>query len=341
MVRVTKILQVKFYKSPSRNEIRIVPQKLKDKKYINSFINLQSKNNDYTFRDTIRLFDKPTDTNLAVSSTTAYISQNELLRPNMEGGVLYINNAFIERVIPPTPPPSEGNLFEEIDTVGSDPLVVASRFVILEETTNYFASGEKDFNFLYNHFTNNGTEKNITIDSPLPKLENFFITRDPRNPTRQINTDKTIKDVFRASANTKGGTDNVLASVAKFNRPPSENQPTILTLGSVSSRPQNVAFEYEWTIFGFDRNRYEETNFFGIKSSEHRYDPITGRTGTDGDIIIQGEAPGTLTAKGTDKKQITIEIYGGDIRLGVALRISRPAADLESSVALPHAIFIQ
>jgi len=27
--------------------------------------------------------------------------------------------------------------------------------------------------------------------------------------------------------------------------------------------------------------------------------------------------------------------------LGVALRISRPAADLESSVAIPHAIFVE
>ena len=166
-------------------------------------------------------------------------------------------------------------------------------------------------------------------------LKNFFPTRDPKDPNREINTDKTIKDVRGVSADTRGGKDNVLATVAKFNRPPSEEQPTILTLGSVSSRPQNVAFEYEWTIFGFDRNRYGEG-----RNEEHRYDPITGRVGGSGDIIIQGESAGTLTAKGTDKKQITIEIYGSDIRLGVALRISRPAADLESSVALPHAIFI-
>ena len=243
----------------------------------------------------------------------------------MEGGTFFINNSFIEQVIPPTPPPGEGNLFEEVDTVGTDPLVVASRFVILEETTNYFAAGEKDFNFLYNHFTNNGAQKNITIDSPLPKPKNFG-----------LDSNATIKDVSGASADTNDGKDNVLETVAKFNRPPSEEQPTILTLGSVSSRPQNVAFEYEWTIFGFDRNRYGEG-----RKEEHRYDPITGRVGGSGDIIIQGESAGTLTAKGTDKKQITIEIYGGDIRLGVALRISRPAADLESSVALPTAIFIQ
>ena len=194
------------------------------------------------------------------------------------------------------------------------------------------------FHCIYNHFTNNGTEKNITIDSPLPKIKNFFPTRDRIG--REINTDKTIKDVQGASADTRGGKDNVLATIPKFNRTANDDVPVILTLASVSSRPQNVAFEYEWTLFGFDRNAYRTGGQLN-RRTEHRYEKITGRTGTDGNIIIQGEAAGTLTAKGTDKKQITIEIYGGDVRLGVALRISRPAADLESSVALPHAIFIQ
>ena len=325
-----KILQVKELKyfiqeiSPSRNEIRIVPQKIKDNKYINSFVNLQTRNNQYTLKEPVSLHGTA-QSSTAGNSKKVYISNNEALKKNMEGGTFFINNSFIEQVIPPTPPPGEGNLFEEVDTVGTDPLVVASRFVILEETTSYFAAGEKDFNFLYNNFTNNGAQKNITIDSALPKPKNFG-----------LDSNATIKDVSGASADTNDGKDNVLATVAKFNRPPSEEQPTILTLGSVSSRPQNVAFEYEWTIFGFDRNRYGEG-----RDEEHRYDPITGRVGGSGDIIIQGESAGTLTAKGTDKKQITIEIYGGDIRLGVALRISRPAADLESSVALPTAIFIQ
>ena len=336
-----KILQVKELKyfiqeiSPSRNEIRIVPQKIKDNKYINSFVNLQTRNNQYTLKEAVSLHGTA-QSSTAGDSKIVYVSNNEALKKNMEGGTFFINNSFIEQVIPPTPPPGEGNLFEEVDTVGTDPLVVASRFVILEETTNYFAAGEKDFNFLYNHFTNNGAQKNITIDSPLPKIKNFFPTRDPKDPNREINTDKTIKDVRGVSADTRGGKDNVLATVAKFNRPPSEEQPTILTLGSVSSRPQNVAFEYEWTIFGFDRNRYGEG-----RDEEHRYDPITGRTGTDGDIIIQDEAAGTLTAKGTDKKQITIEIYGGDVRLGIALKISRPAENLNSSIALPTAIFVR
>jgi len=326
-----KILQVKELKyfiqeiSPSRNEIRIVPQKIKDNKYINSFVNLQTRNNQYTLKEPVSLHGTA-QSSTAGDSKIVYVSNNEALKKNMEGGTFFINNSFIEQVIPPTPPPGEGNLFEEVDTVGTDPLVVASRFVILEETTNYFAAGEKDFNFLYNHITNNGTQKNITIESPLPKPKNF---------------DKNfIKDVEGASADTNDGKDNVLATIPKFNRTANDDVPVILTLASVSSRPQNVAFEYEWTLFGFDRNAYRTGGRLN-RTTKYRYDKITGRTGTDGNIIIQGEAAGTLTAKGTDKKQITIEIYGGDVRLGVALRISRPAADLESSVALPTAIFIQ
>ena len=56
-----KILQVKELKyfiqeiSPSRNEIRIVPQKVKDNKYINSFVNLQTRNNQYTLNEAVSL----------------------------------------------------------------------------------------------------------------------------------------------------------------------------------------------------------------------------------------------------------------------------------------------
>ena len=327
--RVLQVKELKYFIqeiSPSRNEVRIVPQKIKDAKYINSFVNLQTKNNQYTLRGDIKLYDSPANQPNSRTSKIVKLSDGEALKRNMEGGIFYINNAFIEQVIPPTPPPGEGNITEEIDTEGTDPLVVASRFVILEETTNYFAAGEKDLNFLYNNITGNGEQKNITPESTLLKPKNFG---------KNI-----IKDVQGVSADTNDGKDNVLATIPKFNRPDNDDVPVILTLASVSSRPQNVVFDYEWTLFGFDRNAYRVGNRLN-RRTEHRYDKITGRTGTDGNIIIQGETAGTLTAKGTDKKQITIEIYGGDVRLGVALRISRPAADLESSVALPHAIFIQ
>ncbi len=320
-----KVLQVKELKyfiqeiSPSRNEIRIVPQKIKDTKYINSFVNLQQRNNQYTFKESVSLHEPP-QSSIAGDSKKVYISDKEALRTYMEGGTFFINNSFIEQVIPPTPPTGEGNLFEESDTAGTDPIVVTSRFVVLEETTTFYASGDKSLDFIYKQITNNGTNKNVTVDDILPVEDNF-----------NFQNDKIIKNVI--GAKTDG--DNIFDKITKFRRP-IEGQPIILTLGSISNKPQNVAFEYEWTIFGYDRNRYGKG-----KDEQHRYDPISGRNGGVGTVIIQGETPGSLTAIGTDKKQITIEIYGGDVRLGVALRISRPAADLESSVAIPHAIFVE
>jgi len=320
-----KVLQVKELKyfiqeiSPSRNEIRIVPQKIKDTKYINSFVNLQTRNNQYTLKEPVSLYG-PAQSSTAGDSKIVYVSDDEVLRKNMEGGTFYINNSFIEQVIPPTPPPGEGNLFEEFDTVGTDPIIVTSRFVVLEETTTFYASGDKSLDFIYKQITNNGENKNVTVNDSLPVEDNF-----------NFQNDKIIKNVIGA----KRDGDNIFDKITKFRRP-QEGQPIIVTLGSVSSKPQNVAFEYEWTIFGYDRNRYGKG-----RNEEHRYDPISGRGGGVGTVLIQGETPGSLTAIGTDKKQITIEIYGGDIRLGVALRISRPAADLESSVAIPHAIFVE
>ena len=302
--------------SPSRNEIRIVPQKIKDNKYISSFVNLQTRNNEYVFKNDVRLFPSDEQKPAARDSDKLYISSNENLRPNMVGGVLSINDAFIEQIIPPTPQPGEGNLFEEIDTVDeigpNGGVVVNARFAITDETTNFFASGQKDLRTFYNLFTKGGTIANMSLDDSVI-IENDF----------NFEKEKVIKNVIGAKDD---GPNQILQYCAQFRRQPDEETPMILTLSSISSRPQNVAFEYEWTIFGYDRE------------SNGTY-PITGRIGATGDVIIEGEAAGSLTAVGIDKKQITIQLYGRDLRIGVGLRISRPAAGLESSVFLPHVIY--
>ena len=317
-----KILQVKELKyfiqeiSPSRNEIRIVPQKIKDNKYISSFVNLQTRNNEYVFKNDVRLFPSDEQKPVARDSDKLYVSSNENLRPNMVGGVLSINDAFIEQIIPPTPQPGEGNLFEEIDTVDeigpNGGVVVNARFAITDETTNFFASGQKDLRTFYNLFTKGGTIANMSLEDSVI-IENDF----------NFEKEKVIKNVIGAKDD---GPNRILQYCAQFRRQPDEETPMILTLSSISSRPQNVAFEYEWTIFGYDRE------------SSGTY-PITGRIGATGDVIIEGEAAGSLTAVGIDKKQITIQLYGRDLRIGVGLRISRPAAGLESSVFLPHVIY--
>ena len=323
-----KILQVKELKyfiqeiSPSRNEIRIVPQKIKDDKYIGSFVNLQTRNNEYVFKNTVRLFPSEEQKPAVTGSKTLYISSDENIRPNMVGGVLSINDAFIERIIPPTPQPNEGNLFEEIDTVdevGPDGgVIVAARFAIIDETTNFFVQGQKDFGVFYNTLTRNGAIKNMSLEDR-PTFEDDF----------NYQTSNVIKNVTGAKTD---GPNKILQYCAQFTHDSvdAENVAARLTLGSISSRPQNVAFEYEWTIFGYDRNKRDDN---------HYYDPITGRVGANGDIIIEGEPAGSLTAVGVDKKQITIQIYGSDLRVGVGLKISRPAAGLVSSVFLPHVIY--
>jgi len=217
-----KVLQVKELKyfiqeiSPSRNEIRIVPQKIKDTKYINSFVNLQTRNNQYTLKEPVSLYG-PAQSSTAGDSKIVYVSDDEVLRKNMEGGTFYINNSFIEQVIPPTPPPGEGNLFEEFDTVGTDPIIVTSRFVVLEETTTFYASGDKSLDFIYKQITNNGENKNVTVNDSLPVEDNF-----------NFQNDKIIKNVIGA----KRDGDNIFDKITKFRRP-QEGQPIIVTLGSV------------------------------------------------------------------------------------------------------------
>lgn len=321
-----KVLQLKELKyfiqeiSPSRTEIRIAAQKIRDNNYLNSFINLQTRNNTFTFKSPVKLSNLPNEN--ANKSKILYIDKNEELRPNMSAGTLFINNAFIESVIPPTPPPEAGNLTEEIDTIESDPLVIAARFVISEEITTFYREGELDFNFYYNSFTNNGTNLNMSLNDPIPDQSQFAFQNE-----------KIIKNII-------AGVDQAAKLGAKF-KGGTENSPTILTLKSVSSRPQNVAFEYEWTIFGFDRDRRKKGGLAGkLGQTELFRREVKGRTG-EGDIIIQGARAGSLTHRGTDLKEITVEIYGDDMMIGVGLQISRPALGVQSSVFLANAISIE
>ena len=321
-----KILQLKELKyfiqeiSPSRSEVRIVAQKIKDNDYLNSFINFQTRNNLFTFKSPVKLANLPSEN--ANNSKILHIDKSENLRPNMEGGTLFINNAFIESVIPPEPLPTAGNLTEEIDTIESDPLVIAARFIVSEEITTFYREGELDFNFYYNSFTNDGTNLNMSLDDPIPDQSQFAWQNE-----------RIIKNII-------AGVDQAAKLGAKF-KGGTENSPTILTLKSVSSRPQNVAFEYEWTIFGFDRDRRKKGGLAGMAGQTELFrKPVIGRTG-EGDIIIQGARPGSLTHQGTDLKEITVEIYGDDMMIGVGLKISRPALGVKSSVFIANALSIE
>ena len=144
----------------------------------------------------------------------------------------------------------------------------------------------------------------------------------------------------RIIKNIIAGVDQAAKVGAKF-KGGKENVPTILTLKSVSSRPQNVAFKYEWTIFGFDRDRRKKGGLAGLAGQTELFRrAVVGRT-VEGDIIIQGARPGSLTHQGTDLKEITVEIYGDDMMIGVGLKISRPALGVKSSVFIGNALSIE
>ena len=89
--------------------------------------------------------------------------------------------------------------------------------------------------------------------------------------------------------------------------------PVIVTLRSISERPQNISFLYEWEFFGVDIQ----------VDNQSSSPPITPKIpGTRGGEIFIPSQPNSLTTSGTDLKELTVHIYGEKIQVGVRLKIS-------------------
>ena len=72
--------------------------------------------------------------------------------------------------------------------------------------------------------------------------------------------------------------------------------PVIVTLRSISERPQNISFLYEWEFFGYDKQN-------------NKYNKITPKIpGTDGGEIFIPSQPNSLRTSGTDLKNLEVHL---------------------------------
>ena len=117
-----------------------------------------------------------------------------------------------------------------------------------------------------------------------------------------------------------------------YNRTQDERkQPVVLTFRSISAKPLNVNYKYTWEFFGWDKD-------------SGKYGALIARTGDSGDLLIRDPGGDSqvkgLRVSGTQIQEVTVELYAGELTVGVGLKLERDADQSSAEVIYPACVYI-
>ena len=290
--------------SPSRNEVRLISQNIKDNEYKDNFNDSQllrkkvQINNDAEFisdgdstkRNSLRM---------KLSGLTSRFKNVQ----SLVGGYVYLPNSYIERFLPP-PPAADGTTGAEIGgEVESE--IVQANFIISDESQATRRRGDTSFKKIFDIFKDG-------------------------YPTEEFLREKGYDGDYGAMLGQvighQEGKGNVNV-IRKLNENtmdvPAYGKGDIITLKSVSSKP-NTSTTYTWTFYGYDWN------------SDGTWVKFTNNNNK---IAIQNPPATGLQVIDRDKtngSEVTIALQAFNSRVGVSLKID--TKNETSTVSLPACI---
>ncbi len=290
--------------SPSRNEVRLISQNIKDNEYKDNFNDSQllrkkvQINNDAEFisdgdstkRNSLRM---------KLSGLTSRFKNVQ----SLVGGYVYLPNSYIERFLPP-PPAADGTTGAEIGgEVESE--IVQANFIISDESQGTRRRGDTSFKKIFDIFKDG-------------------------YPTEEFLREKGYDGDYGAMLGQvighQEGKGNVNV-IRKLNENtmnvPAYGKGDIITLKSVSSKP-NTSTTYTWTFYGYDWN------------SDGKWEKFTNNNNK---IAIQNPPATGLQVIDRDKtngSEVTIALQAFNSRVGVSLKID--TKNETSTVSLPACI---
>ena len=124
--------------SPSRNEIRIIPQRIRNEKYLRDFFNLGKKVKTYiSDTDNAKIeFKNQNNNGKRNSKILGFENSNMKFSKDMVGGQLIIKNAFVRSYEYLDPPPAGGGI-PEFETIDSEAEFVQARFRAESDNSSY------------------------------------------------------------------------------------------------------------------------------------------------------------------------------------------------------------
>ena len=137
--------------SPSRNEIRLISQNIKDLEYKDNFYDSQRQRKRIGVNNTAKFIsDAESTKGDSLTMELAGLTGKVANVKSLIGGYVYINNSFIERTLPP-PPAADGTTGAELGgEVESD--IVQANFIISSEEQASRRRGDTTFKKIYDIF---------------------------------------------------------------------------------------------------------------------------------------------------------------------------------------------
>ena len=290
--------------SPSRNEVRLISQNIKDNEYKDNFNDSQllrkkvQINNDAEFisdgdstkRNSLRM---------KLSGLTSRFKNVQ----SLVGGYVYLPNSYIERFLPP-PPAADGTTGAEIGgEVESE--IVQANFIISDESQATRRRGDTSFKKIYDIFKDG-------------------------YPTEEFLREKGYDGDYGAMLGEVIGHQEGRGDVTKIRKlnennmeVPAYGKQDIITLKSVSSKP-NTSTTYTWTFYGYDWN----SDGKWTKFSDSRDDVTILSPPSAGLQVIDKDK--------TDGSEVTIRLGSYNSRIGVSLKID--TKNETSTLSLPACI---
>jgi len=339
IARIGKDLFIKEYKyftheiSPSRQEIRLVSDSIKEpennQKYLRDFYNMQritkKIKSDNSDDGAVKFVTDPTVTKHAESYEIELVNTDNFFTPEMVGGRLIINKAFVLDIITDNPNTSGwGAGAIALEEVQSTALV--ARFAVTNvDQADVRTVGDKTLSVLYDKL------KGLTLDSVPPRsgagaawwsavIQNFGYN------------DEDIEDLRNMEVGAVGGWLFAGGGGSK------------IEISSISQRNLESPATYTWQIFGWDFDGRPDGKRDKTKNKKNNYRPIRIKTANnDGDISLFGgglegvEQDGlTWTAEnvGKDGSKIAIELHSNNVHVGVRLHITNDVGQ-EDEIVIP------
>jgi len=310
--------------SPSRKEVRLAPQSINDREYLNSFLESQKTSKKVAIQkdNSVSLY-ADGDALRGDSKTMKLSGDTSQLTQQMIGGYISINNAFIKEYLPP-PAAIDGSQVvgatEELEST-----VIQAQFYISNDSLASYDRGDRHFTKLIDVFKGVDDSGYPTNIKGLPP----FMLPGRRGQNVRIRPNEIV---YRQHEATLTGIQEIDADIRVNYKWNGKDNPNTITLKSNSSKP-NVATRYTWELTGWDWDR-NPRGFTKITAwSPER---------TEGDVrfvepTAELSSPLRVVQNSTNGSQVTVSIHSKHVNLGIKLTIE-PKDGQPSTLHLPACI---
>ena len=320
--------------SPTRTELRLIAQNIRDEKYLRDFYRLPRKikklRADFTGDSVIEF----KGTNKGASTTIGFVNPSGFANPAgrwdeaMIGGKIIIPNVFLRRIIFPELPPTGDDVGTKNTESIVDSLFQASFFISSDE----------------------GIEKKNTGGTYGDKKFLQAINR-----FKDLNDSSTISNTygitFHGNLRDMNGVKNLSDSLFNVVYYKENNPRPIVIVESNSFIPADVATSYTWEITGFDN---DNGKWYRI---EPKFDSTAADTGGNIEILSgtgfanpsdtnllratqEISPPSTQNTPRTTRSgsKLKFKIYGKDVHVGIKLTVTTNVDNRSSMLHLPAII---